>query len=1048
MGSAAVASTISDATPVATKFAELPRRGFRVPCDAISLLQWGLDYGTHRIGDGIAALASNPDSTSKRDNVLRFATPGGTGSAFVAEKLRYLAYGGNRSVASASDTSLAAGFWIMTLCPVSGQGDVFAGWSNASQRGEQFRIGYAPSGSGFRYTVNGAATGREIAWNRMVRLRLSWAANGTLSLESRLPGESAYTSEFTGVPNTLTPVTTLRWGLWNCTGPSDVRFADVAISDASFADIDRDWTLVGSGTRDVNQTAAAVALCAPDGLFAGMNKARLRHAAGLDPSGGVAGAWTSLSGRVRNVLPLALTGLTPNTVYSYQIEIADSDGVVLHTSEPYRLRTLAQAGVAQATELNFTSCYVQTPKCHPYADDQYTLDAITTDYVGTVNLGDLGYEAGVAVETSPYIGDNPPETEAQFEQKLREFCADPVLHRLFLAGMYMAIPDDHETINQIDGTSAAGGPNATTPARFFWGASNTENYDPATTLGELRTRGLAVFDAWFAGHWLDRPTAGVYYQKKVMGKVEVIFLDTRYERNAASGLYLSPAQLAWAQSAIAAIAGTTRLVLFVTQSAFSDYSSKLDESWQELAANQYASFVDYVIANCPCNFLFVSGDDHIGYALHRQISTTANPATPARCLGELRAAGGSTPLIYTMPVPALSEWYFDYSDLDGTTDLLRSSGVLCKLSASGETVTLSAKANGAVSSKQLGVIDPVSVRKARLTVDHNFIGANNTAGTVDTAILLSRGDLPDEVCNPASANKAKFADGRDIRAKSTGGIPLSIEVVNFGYDSAPGAGDANVELWVRHAWEKSADSEFDLLWGDTSGLATKPDGQSAWPGDALAVYHCSNAKDSTGRGRNLTLTDTMIIDGPSGKAINFNGSSSKASAAFTPVTGNTARTDVMLFRARPTNGGHAFFYHYGLASTSGSAGDRWSLAVSSTSVNKLVLGVSGGSQTGSSNVTNNAWHVAVVQLSGGTNTSNIKIYVDGVEESYTTVGKAIATGPTNLGLGAIADTSFANFDLAELRFYSGAISTDRVATIGKTLSAIGAYVTPGAPIPA
>jgi hypothetical protein len=1045
LGSASVSAAINDGTPPATGFAELPRWGFRVFCDAISLLQWGLDYGTHRNGDGLAALSANPDGQSTRDRLLRFSTASGAGSAFVAERLRYLPHGGDRTTAAAANTSLLSGYWIMTLCPVSGQGEIFAGYASGVQRGDQFRLGYVPAGAGFRFTVNGVPAGRSFAWNTMVRLRFSWAVSGALVLETRVAGESGYSSEFSSAPSPLAAIQTLRWGLWNCSGASDVRFADLAISNTSFADIDRDWTLVGSGTRDVNQTSASLALVIPDGMFSEMDKARLRFAPGLDPAGGTAGSWAALSGKSRSVLPLTLAGLTPNTVYSYQIEIAASDGTLLHVSEPYRLRTLAAAGAAQAVELNFTSCYVQTPKCHPYSDDQFTLDSITADYVGTVNLGDLGYEAGYTIETSQYLLDNPPQTEAQFEQKMREFCADPVLHRLLLAGMYMAVPDDHETINQIDGTSAPGGANETTPARFFSGANNSERYAADVTIGQLRTRGLAVFDAWFAAHWLDRPSAGIYYQKKTMGEVEVIFLDTRYERNRSAGLYISPAQFAWAQAAIAEVAATTKLVLVVTQTAFSDYSSKFEESWQEIAPAQYAAFVDYVIANCPCNFLFVSGDDHLGYALHRQIATAANPVTPARCLGELRASGGSTPLIRNLAVPALSEWYFDYSVFDGTSDLLRSSGVLCRISASGESIELSARAAGSTSSVSLGSISPVSKRKARLTVDHNFIGANNTAGTVDSALLLCRSDRPDEICDPSSADRATFADGRDIRAMTTGGIPLSIEVVNFAYDSATGAGDANVEIWVRHTWDKAAHTEFDLLWGDSSGLATKPDGQTVWPSDALAVYHCNDTRDSTGRGRGLTLANTMFIDGPAGRAINFNGASSKGSANFTPATGSSARTDVILFRARPTNGNQAFFYHYGLASTAGGAGDRWSLAISAASVNKLVLGVSGGSQTGSSNVTDNAWHVAVVQLAGGTGTANIKMYVDGVEEAYTTVSKAIATGSAPLGLGAIADTNFANFDLAELRYYSGAISTDRIATIGKTLSDIGAYISTGIP---
>ncbi len=225
-------------------------------------------------------------------------------------------------------------------------------------------------------------------------------------------------------------------------------------------------------------------------------------------------------------------------------------------------------------------------------------------------------------------------------------------------------------------------------------------------------------------------------------------------------------------------------------------------------------------------------------------------------------------------------------------------------------------------------------------------------------------------------------------------------------------------------------------------MATKPDGQAVWPSDALAVYHCKDTKDATGRGRGLTLSGTTLIDGPAGKAINFDGATSIGAAPFTPVTGSGARTEVILFRARPTDGAVAYFYTYGLASGAAN-GDRWALTISAASVNRLVLGVGGGSQTGSSNVTDNAWHVAVIQLTGGTNASNIKIFVDGVEETYTTAAKAINTGAATLGLGGLSDVNFANFDLAELRFYAGAISADRVATIGKTLSAIGNYIVTG-----
>ena len=143
------------------------------------------------------------------------------------------------------------------------------------------------------------------------------------------------------------------------------------------------------------------------------------------------------------------------------------------------------------------------------------------------------------------------------------------------------------------------------------------------------------------------------------------------------------------------IAPTTEIVLFAAQSGFSDYATKNPEGWPDNSAGQWEEFFDFCAANIPheTKFGFVSGDDHLVYALHKQHATSANPVPPENFLGEVRASGNSTLLFQTNLAEA--DWAFDQSTVtQGKSVTVRGSGVMISVDAEATRVELGARSGG------------------------------------------------------------------------------------------------------------------------------------------------------------------------------------------------------------------------------------------------------------------------------------------------------------------------------------------------------------------
>jgi hypothetical protein len=678
----------------ASAFSTVARRGFHVPCDAISLKMYGLDTSFNLGGDGTAALADNPDAGHPRDQVLRFRTAGGNGAAFTAQDIRFLPHGApittSGDVESGSIASMATWHWRATLAVSGKRGLFFGGFDEAvDQAAPECAVGFTLFGARWKVTVGGKRYGRILPQGEMVAVHIAGTAT-TLEVFTRRQGEPAWTLEYSGTGLSLAALRSVRWGLWS-TANSDtsVWFADWALSD-DFAAIDRDFWLAGSGTRDAAQTEARPVLIVPDGLLRA-SKARVRWVAGSDPSAGTAGSWADLSGKAQSALPLPITGLTPNTAYSYRFELATSDGTVIWTSGTYRFRTAAEAGTAQALQIAFGSCHIQTPLAHPHTEDGYIVDEAGDDYFATFHLGDHLYEGGGPNSMKPaYMQGNPPVTASDYQRMTREFFCDPVQVRLFERGVYDFQPDDHETINQIDVRHKPGGSKANDLAAA-WPGRRYEEYG-TTTMGALWTAGMTVSAAMFTDHRIGTPGGGVLYRHKVLGNVELIFLDTRYERNPATSLFISPTQMAWLKDRIDNILPTTELVLFVAQGAFGAYMSKVEEGWESVAPAQFAEFWDYACANVAPKWQMVSGDDHVCFAHHFLHASAATPVYPPNCFGETRASGGAAAEFVS--TSGFAAWRYPLNELTSATDFLRSSPVLFDISADADEVNLSAFANG------------------------------------------------------------------------------------------------------------------------------------------------------------------------------------------------------------------------------------------------------------------------------------------------------------------------------------------------------------------
>lgn len=691
------------AAPATNAFAESPIAGMRVFSDAISLTVFGLNEGVTESGDGVVQLASNPDTSNPRDQLIECSTAAGTGHAFHAELLRFLAHDSLMPEGSSTaandpetvDTTMSSVYWQCEFVPVSGEAKFFAAYADSSQATELFYFGIADAGDGtFRFVTNGTVGTRAHTYGDMVKARLSRTAAGAITLESNMGG--SWLSEGSLTSQTTTAITSFRWGCFGATKATDIRYSATSISDTGFTEMDRNFYDIGSGTRAFDQTRATPVMCIPDGMFTGQTQARVRWAAGSDPSTGTPTAWVALTNRQQNAIPLPITGLAANTRYSYQFEVGNASDAVVWTSEAYSFKTLQTLGSSAAGSFAVEGCHAQVPFAHPYRDTQHTLDNIDDNHLFTLHGGDMGYEAGATANLARYMRNSYPTDADGFERVLRDYFSDYDMHRLQKAGPYIAIADDHAVINNVD----LDGRGSTQLANDFQPGKVVSPGWGTATVGDLWTAGLSVQDAWFYSHQYDLPAdegaEPARYWKLGHGETEYLFLDTRWTRTEAANRQVSIQQKAWIDAQIDALQSTTKLVIIFGQTPFTNFTAKTGDSWEGVAQTQYNSLVDYVAANLPtgCKALFVASDDHVGFLFHDEVTTATNTSTPANIIGEVTAAGGANRYRFDNPDTSSALWRLNPGSFTtgniGRT-YIKTSGVLVDVNATANAIELSAQ---------------------------------------------------------------------------------------------------------------------------------------------------------------------------------------------------------------------------------------------------------------------------------------------------------------------------------------------------------------------
>ncbi|MCB1788333.1 MAG: hypothetical protein KDJ33_18905, partial [Gammaproteobacteria bacterium] len=260
-------------------------------------------------------------------------------------------------------------------------------------------------------------------------------------------------------------------------------------------------------------------------------------------------------------------------------------------------------------------------------------------------------------------------------------------------------PDDHEFINDGDARHAPGGSMASTLANSYSGDQTGGSYSAGTTLSDLWTAGLTAHADVFTDHWISPAASGKLYQVKTFGRVHIVQIDTRTQRNPSTPTYIDEdgAQKAWLKARLDDFANdaNANTCFIIGQSGFGQFTTKSSEGWERIAATEFAEIIDYIYSSAggsgiPSSkrVLFISGDDHLGHCQHSEIETASNPAMADPIKGELRAAGCAASFFDASTdyaaQPSKVLWSMPKGSLS-SGDAIRTAGLMMQLSDDAKT---------------------------------------------------------------------------------------------------------------------------------------------------------------------------------------------------------------------------------------------------------------------------------------------------------------------------------------------------------------------------
>lgn len=407
-------------------------------------------------------------------------------------------------------------------------------------------------------------------------------------------------------------------------------------------------------------------------------------------------------------------------------------------------------------------------------------------------------------------------------------------------------------------------------------------------------------------------------------------------------------------------------------------------------------------------------------------TSTVPPLPPTLGVADVNALEDSGAAIFTLTLaaPLTVPLVVDYSTADGTahagSDYTAVSGSV--IFAAGETnkqisvPLLDNASEGMSKTFTLSLLHPfitspvvatgtiqdddfVGFAAFRYSADIGFVGYTGRPALTNFPLLVK---LDSTHIPGFSTSQFQSPNGYDLRfSDATGTLLLSFEVEDWN----PGGTSL---VWVK-APSFAPGGGIKIWWGCddpqvTSDPATFTTDGSTWSDGFEAVWHMKqiNTLDSTSNARHgVGAGNTTTAGGQIGTALAFDGSGDLVNVpGYNGVLGGTDRTCSAWIHGSDS-AGTIFFWGFD------AAGSRWGVNVQTDFGLPATLSakVHSGYRVGSTALNDNAWHhVAVVlQDDGSPDVGEARMYVDGVEESYSaTLAHAVTTAvgtPVQMGSG-------------------------------------------------